>query len=177
MPDLSHTGPHPTNLEVNDIVSIRHINMAGFSTASNMHSSPVRPDIVRELKYEFCKNLKRQRRFNCQVGSYGLKHIAEHYIGKYVGNGELITAMIATFHGWRYDNYVNAEFNVTPRSITALAQEAVIRNGWNSGIQGYLGDDPFDKFHRAASPTTEEERRELFDRLPSRMRVKIEGPY
>jgi len=54
------------------------------------------------------------KNINTKHSSYGLKHILERLMNKYISNGELITAMIIC--GYKYKRYrpngLNCHFNV-----------------------------------------------------------------
>lgn len=55
--------------------------------------------------------------------SYGLKHVVELYIGEYVSNDELISAMsLAGFDSVAIWNTPNFHFNVTSRSVRKLRE-------------------------------------------------------
>ena len=61
---------------------------------------------------EFVKmNFSRQRTINKTNSSYGIKHIVESNMGKYVSNGTLIAAMFITGFTVQRDG-INALFNV-----------------------------------------------------------------
>lgn len=167
---LSHVGRYPTELEVQDIIEFRGINGTGLLCRENTSNRGIRWGMVNRLKYDFCDLLIPQKSFNRKISSYGLKHIAEHYIGEYVANGELIAAMIASYHRYRPNNGVNAEFSIAHKSVRALALEATIRNGYNAETICHVGDDYYGNIAKAADLATEEERRARLEQLTKRRR-------
>jgi len=57
------------------------------------------------------------------VDSYGLKHVFEMFLGKYVGNGECILAMQNA--GFQCEPHLpNALFNLSKRDYKRLRQDA-----------------------------------------------------
>ena len=61
---------------------------------------------------------------NKNVSSYGLKHICEDFLGKYVSNGELIAAMILCNFDYKRisDTSPNAYFNVSMKDVNKLSR-------------------------------------------------------
>ncbi|MCG2462045.1 hypothetical protein K8352_14895 [Flavobacteriaceae bacterium F89] len=67
-----------------------------------------------EIMYYIDWFFSKTDKINMNHSSYGLKHIVERGIGKYVSNGELIAAMILS--GYRYKAIdINCVFNVKVR--------------------------------------------------------------
>lgn len=58
------------------------------------------------------------------VGSYGMKHIAEKAIGRYVSNGELIAAALTVGYTYRHNDGPNAEFGMSARDVDRLRKTA-----------------------------------------------------
>lgn len=64
---------------------------------------------------------EKSKRINKKISSYGLKHIVERCMGEYVGNGELIAAMLLC--GFEYEaDGINAWFNLDKRSLVAYVR-------------------------------------------------------
>lgn len=168
---------YPTDQEVKDIANHYDINQSGFVTPDTEHSGSVRATIVQKLRDGFCGYLRPCMRFNRRISSYGLKHIAEHFIGEYVSNGELIAAMIATHHRARKDNHINAEFAITMPSVRSVAQEAMIRRGWDCHVGMYAGDDYLGKLSRQLERPTEYERRTMFTTVAKKQYIPLMRYY
>ena len=67
------------------------------------------------------EHLAKRKTINTSVSSYGMKHIVERKIRKYVANGDFIAAMIHC--GFEYKTYVgdpNCFFNVSAKNLTQL---------------------------------------------------------
>ena len=62
---------------------------------------------------------EKSKRINTKYTSYTLKHVVESHIGRYVSNGELITAMILLGFEYRIDDFSNANchFRVAHKSV------------------------------------------------------------
>jgi hypothetical protein len=68
------------------------------------------------------------------TGSYGLKHIAEDLLGKYIANGELITAALMAGYPMRHNHGPNALFAMSSRDVHRLRkQRERTRNGAPAG--------------------------------------------
>lgn len=57
------------------------------------------------------------------VGSYGMKHVVEKAIGRYVSNGEFIAAALIAGYPYRHDA-PNTLFGMSARDIRRLEQAA-----------------------------------------------------
>lgn len=72
-----------------------------------------------QAAYEWCARLEHRKSMAPHYGfSYGLKHICERAVGRYITNGTLIAAMLA--HGFQYkvcSGGLNCIFFVTVRSV------------------------------------------------------------
>lgn len=102
---------------MNHITLPKHLTKYGFDPKGEK----IQIDSLRDIRAFIRDKLVIQKNINLETSSYGLKHIAEREVGRYVGNGELIAAMIlegydhVVSHGLNYP--YNAHFNVSERSI------------------------------------------------------------
>ncbi|WP_203756472.1 hypothetical protein [Actinoplanes cyaneus] len=58
------------------------------------------------------------------VGSYGMKHVVEDLIGRYVSNGELIAAALVAGYPHRHIDGPNATFGMSARDVDRLRKAA-----------------------------------------------------
>lgn len=58
------------------------------------------------------------------VGSYSMKHVVEEAIGRYVSNGELITAALVAGYPHRHIDGPNADFGMSARDVERLQNTA-----------------------------------------------------
>ncbi|BCY11009.1 hypothetical protein [Actinoplanes sp. L3-i22] len=58
------------------------------------------------------------------VGSYGMKHVVENTIGRYVSNGELIAAALIAGYPHRHIDGPNADFGMSARDVDRLRKAA-----------------------------------------------------
>jgi hypothetical protein len=54
------------------------------------------------------------------VGSYGMKHLVERAIGKYVTNGEFIAAALISGYSFKYRGGPNMQFGMSLRDVKRL---------------------------------------------------------
>lgn len=87
----------------------------GFERGKN--PEPIDIDKISDVFLFVRGNFRKIKSLNYKHSSYGLKHIAERTIGRYVSNGELIAAMI--LQGYNYKPYgkINAIFNVSEAAV------------------------------------------------------------
>lgn len=69
------------------------------------------PERIRILRKTLPLILRPSKKFD--VGSYGGKHVAEHFVGTYFSNGEFILAMLMDGYKMRHGEGPNAVFQAT----------------------------------------------------------------
>ncbi|WP_304138753.1 hypothetical protein [Mesonia mobilis] len=78
-----------------------------FTSKKNVVDQSSIKDIVEFLNLNFIKSKK----INMSKSSYGLKHVVEKKLGRYVSNGDLIASMIICEYDYIVDG-PNAYFNI-----------------------------------------------------------------
>jgi hypothetical protein len=58
------------------------------------------------------------------VGSYGMKHVVERAIGKYVTNGEFIAAALIAGYAFKYTDGPNPLFGMSARDVNRFEPRA-----------------------------------------------------
>jgi hypothetical protein len=79
-------------------------------------------DLVREIAVWLRDNVTPIK--TPTVGSYGMKHIVEDTIGRYVANGELIAAALSAGYSFRHIDGPNASFGMAARDVDRLRKAA-----------------------------------------------------
>lgn len=86
----------------------------GFKTRPNSGLPLFRKDVEKIANY-IAPRFEKSNRLCKKISSYGLKHIVERDMGEYVGNGELIAAMLLC--GFKYEQCgINAYFFIDYKS-------------------------------------------------------------
>lgn len=107
--------------EVLDVHPELHQNGYGVGGCSDeryaLGSSPWQVDRVKAIAswLEYVEPLKN---VSDHTHSYSYKHIVEHAIGDYVGNGEFILAALVC--GFKCSDQYNPSFNMSKKSVDAL---------------------------------------------------------
>jgi hypothetical protein len=102
------------------IIKYPNLNANGFKYVGgpqedDLHKYPLSFDAI----YKWLDNIKKIKKLNEKIGSYGLKHVCEHSIKHYISNGVFIAAAIAKgFDFKRYSNGPNCIFNMSNKSIS-----------------------------------------------------------
>jgi hypothetical protein len=113
-------------LSVKDLLP-SNLYSAGFSNSSNpdkYRTEQLNLEMVEDLRPFIRDNFQKQKTINVTRSSYGLKHIVERCINKYVCNGEFIAAMI--LEGFNYKaGSINANFNISNKSIKATVNKFI----------------------------------------------------
>ena len=87
----------------------------GFNKSKYQGLPLLREDVERVANW-VAPRFEKSKKLCKTVSSYGIKHIVERAMGEYVGNGELIAAMILC--GFKYEqDGMNAYFFIDPKSI------------------------------------------------------------
>ena len=70
-----------------------------------------------ELREWISANLQPRKTINRHHTSYGLKHIAERFLGFYVSNDDMKAAMVACGFEAKQVSELNCSYNVSERSV------------------------------------------------------------
>ena len=94
-------------------MNLKNITKNGFEVP-NKDSKEVKIEELDDVIDFINTHFRRIKNINTKHSSYGLKHIVERLMDRYISNGELITAMIIC--GYKYRRYgsqgLNCHFNV-----------------------------------------------------------------
>lgn len=91
--------------------------------------------------YAWLPCIRKIRTFSSMT-SYGWKHVAEHYLGRYISNGTAIAAAVALGYGYRLcrPNSPNMCFTMSQRDCSTLlwGMNVIVGGGGTSGMRQRL---------------------------------------